>query len=198
VIESLPLAAFSALFPRSIDMKFIIALLVLCTFAPVFAVGGLSGFDDKAFTRPTLVAVACETAPVYKEKIFEDKDYFFVVRNSAKRGSVPGLFVHAAKGDRWIEIKKLSTENAKLGRSAESQGSTVNASWDFAELRKQLYVSIPLRTTGDDLLPDKISFDEKSLLYRLEFNSALKQEVSLTDFYITRTDLEEAFDDAAD
>jgi hypothetical protein len=179
-------------------MKLSITLLVLCTFAPGLADSALGGFDDWTFTRPTLVAAACETAPAFKEKIFEDKDYFFVVRNSGKRGSVPGLFVHAAKGDRWIEIKKLSTENAKLGRSAESQGSTVNASWDFAELGKQLYVSIPLRTTGDDLLPDKISFDEKSLLYKLEFNSALKQEASLTDFYITRADLEEAFDDAAD
>jgi hypothetical protein len=151
------------------------------------------------FTRPTLAAHGINAPSEKLVKIYEDKNYLFYSRDFGKKGEqVPGLFVESVERKQWLEITKLSTENARLGRSSLPQSKKVTVSWDYTDLVKQFYADIPLRTSASINLPDRMVLDEGNNAYRLDFNSSINTEESLTSFWIKLDDLAEAFDEASD
>jgi hypothetical protein len=159
----------------------------------------LSGYGtapELTFTRPTLVAVAYDQEPRNPTTLLQDKDYLFSFRGFGKKEFTAGFFVQDIATKHWIEIKKLSTENAKLGHSPSPEKGGTKSTWDYSDLAKTLYVELPLRTSDTLDFPDRIAFDEANGAYRLDFNSKLNFEESLTTFWITRSDLEEAFHEA--
>jgi|SRR5947209_4005569 len=145
------------------------------------------------FTRPTLITVSCEQIPKWHVEIFKDEDYRFFYRDYGKAEFVPGFFVYSQKRDEWIEIKKLSTENAKLGHSPPIMEIPLQVAWDYSYLKKLDYAEIPLRTSGSITFPDHITDDEGEQAYRLDFNSGLKREEFMTRFWILKKDLDDAF-----
>ncbi|MCY2965404.1 MAG: hypothetical protein NT069_17520 [Planctomycetota bacterium] len=112
----------------------------------------------------------------------------------------PGLFVHSKKHRRWIEISEVPTRGAKFGKSqsadpAEQERlSKLSVGWDFTSLAQRPTVSLPLRTGGSIVLPDRVDFDEKSNRYLLRFNSELKIESAETVLSLDRAELERAFE----
>src|SRR5687768_3939394 len=91
-----------------------VAIIVLAGFFSLLP-ADING--QRQFTRPTLIAVLCKQVPKWHVKFYEDKDYLFSYRHYGKGEYVPGVFVYNKKLSKWLEIKKLSTENAKLGQS---------------------------------------------------------------------------------
>jgi hypothetical protein len=151
------------------------------------------------FTRPTLIAHGVNAPSEKLLKIYEDKNYLFYSRDFGKKGEqVPGLFVQNVEPKQWLEIIKLSTENARLGRSALPQSKKMTVSWDYSALVKQFYADVPLRTSASINLPDRVVLDETNNAYRLDFNSSINTEESLTSFWIKLDDLAEAFNEASD
>lgn len=145
------------------------------------------------FSRPTIITAACDEEPLWHEKIYEDNDYLFVIRNYGKAEYTPNFFVYGKKRHKWVEIKKLSTEEAKLGRSPSStEKVALQVSWDYSALKSVNYVNLPLRTSGSINFPDKITYDSESKTYCFKFNSSSKAEEMLTQFWVLERDLDEA------
>src|SRR5512145_2079160 len=71
------------------------------------------------FTRPTIVATRLEQPVTFwHELTFEDNEYMFVSRHYGTGGKhVPGFFVYSKSRGAWIQISRISTEHARLGRS---------------------------------------------------------------------------------
>ena len=76
------------------------------------------------FTRPTIVATPLELPVTFwHELTFEDNEYMFVSRHYGTGGKhVPGFFVYSKSRGAWIQISRISTEHARLGRPPEGQG----------------------------------------------------------------------------
>jgi len=144
--------------------------------------------------RPTVVI-----SPVYDpvgrcRTIYEDSDYMFVARDYGPKGTrIPGLFVFSHKMKKWMEIKELSTEEAKLGRSPTSEEGQCSVGWDYSGLRNTDYVKIPLVTSGSLNFPDKIGYAADSHTYFLQFNSSWNIDAVLTQFIVKKGDLDKAF-----
>lgn len=93
-------------------------ILALC-FAPQNAIA------QTRFTRPTFKAKLRSKNPIWRVKIFEDENYIFAEGDSVSKNCGAsanefcdiGFFVYGKKHNKWIAVKKLSTENAKLGHS---------------------------------------------------------------------------------
>jgi hypothetical protein len=141
--------------------------------------------ESLSFSRQTFESVVLKSAPKSPVKIYEDKDFAFHYRR-AGASDAPGLFVHARKLGRWIEIKKISTENAKLGRL--STGEDVGPA-----AGKKPYVDMPLKTDKSTGFPSKVKYDAETELYALEFDPWQKKNEHVTRFFIDREDLENAF-----
>jgi hypothetical protein len=169
--------------------------LLSVVFCLIF-LSGNGAAPELTFTRPTLVAIAYEQEPRNPTTLLQDKDFLFSFRGFGKKEFTAGFFVQDIATKHWIEVKKLSTENAKLGRSPSPEKGGTKSTWDYSDLAKRLYVELPLRTSDTLDFPDRIAFDEANHAYRLDFNSKLNVEESLSTFWITRSDLEEAFKDA--
>jgi hypothetical protein len=94
--------------------------------------------------------------------------------------------VYARKINKWMEIKKLSTENAKLGRlpSGEETALTVG---------KKPYAELPLKSPKSISYPSKIKFDPDTDMYLVIFESWQNKEEHAPRFWIDAEDLEEAF-----
>lgn len=181
-------------------------------FVSLFILTSEGSAQTPKFTRPTIVAVALEEAPFYHRKIFEDDDYLFTSRDYGNKGEyVPGFFVYGKTKNKWLEIKKLSVEHAKLGYSSpfpseiridEKTGEkffVVNpknpklpAGWDFRRFKNASYIDVPLRTTGSIMFPDKINYVENLKAYQLNFSSSYNIEEMLTQIWIKKADLERA------
>lgn len=145
------------------------------------------------FSRPTIIAVACDEEPLWHKKIYEDDDYLFVYRDYGKAEYTPNFFVYGKKQQKWIEIKKLSTEHAKLGRSPSTTEKVAQQeSWDYSALKSVNYVNLPLRTSGSINFPDKITSNAGKQIYSFNFNSAANLEEMLTQFWVLKKDLDEA------
>jgi hypothetical protein len=138
-----------------------------------------------SFSRPTIESVVLKSPPKSPVKIYEDGDFAFLYTRSGP-GDAPGLFVRGKKLNRWIEIKKLSTENAKLGRLSSGEEVSLAAG-------KKPYVDMPLKTLKSTGFPGKIKYDDEAELYALEFDAWQKKSEFVTRFFIDREDLEEAF-----
>ena len=164
----------------------------------VFLCAFLAGQDAReippTFTRPTIVGTPLEQPVTFwHELTFEDNEYMFVSRNYGNGGThVPGFFVYSKRRGAWIQISMISTEHARLGRSPEGP-PPLPVSWDYGELIRHDYVSVPLRA-GFISSPDRIIAMTRQGLYRLDYHSELKIDYSLTSFWVRRADLEAAFD----
>jgi hypothetical protein len=145
------------------------------------------------FSRPTIITIPCDGAPKWHVKVYEDVDYTFVYRHYERAEHLPGFFVQNKKLDRWVEIKKLSTENAKLGQSPSWEEVHISVGWDYSSLSKLDYVELPLKTSGSISFPDRILYDTRSQNYEFDFNSSLNREECLTRFWVSKQDIEEAF-----
>jgi hypothetical protein len=173
-------------------MNKILSLLImiastLAVFSPTFANG------QNAFSRPTLIARLCEQEPKGHVKVYEDEDYQFVSRDYGGFGEyVPGFFVYSKKSSRWVEITKLSTENAQLGHSPPFQEFPLSVMWNHSYLKSKDYAELPLSAGSSIMLPDEIVYDVSSKAYHLNFNSSLKPEYQ-TWFWIVKKDLAKAF-----
>jgi len=161
-------------------------LLVICASAQNATAQTLS------FSRPTAMTVACDESPFWHIKVYEDDDYLFVYRHYGRAEYTPGFFVYGKRQNKWLEIKKLSTEHAKLGRSPNIDEVRLSVSWNYSDLRNVEYADLPLRTSGSINFPDKIKYDAEVPAYCLEFNSSAKREEMLTQFWVLRVELEEA------
>jgi hypothetical protein len=162
----------------------LITLTVLVLWA---AITGAAYQDETlSFSRPSLEASALRTAPKLALKLYEDEEFVFYYRPTGARENAPGFFVYGKKQGRWLEIRKVSTENAKLGRL--SSGDDVRVS-----VGKKQYAELPLKSGGTANNPSKVKYDAETDVYMLEFDSWQKKEEYVTRFYVDKEDLEEAF-----
>jgi hypothetical protein len=146
------------------------------------------------FTRPTIVAALADGPQFFHDLIFEDNVYRIVGRHYGHRGKyTPGLFVHRKGDDRWLQITGLTTEHARLGRSPDMYDIALSAGWNYAYLREHQYAPVP-RMGGSVLaFPDRIQSFPGQETYRMDFNSRLNREVSITWFWVKHADLRTAF-----
>jgi hypothetical protein len=154
-----------------------------------------AGEPALTFTRPTIVATPLEQPVTFWHQLaYEDNQYMFVSRHYGNGGKhVPGFFVYSKSRGAWIQISRLSTEHARLGRSP--QGPPVLAvGWDYGRLFRHEYVAVPLDGGSFIDSPDRMVAMPRQGLYRLEFNSELKVDYSQTWFWVRIADLEAAFD----
>jgi hypothetical protein len=158
-------------------------ILLAATAAAAYQDEGLS------FSRPTIEAAALKAAPKSAVKLHEDEDFAFFHRRAGGKESAPGLFVHAKKTGRWVEIKKVTTENAKLGRL--SSGDEVAPA-----VGKKQYVELPLKSGATLNTPGRIKYDAEIEMYTLEFDPWQKKEEHVTRFWVDKEDLAESFKSA--
>jgi hypothetical protein len=57
---------------------------------------------------------------------------------------------------------------------------------------------LPLQTSESINFPDRIVPDQLNQAYRFDFNSGLNLDEALTSFWVTKKDLEDAFDEPTD
>jgi hypothetical protein len=134
--------------------------------------------------------------PVGQSKpIYKDANYVFIARNYGPKGKqVPGLFVFSNKTRKWMEINRLSTKDARFGRSPTLEEGRCSVGWDYSGLREADYATIPLRTSGSLNFPDKILYQTDTSVYLLQFNSSWNIEAVLTQFIVKKDDLDKAFE----
>ncbi|MHC4119826.1 MAG: hypothetical protein ACYSWO_20205 [Planctomycetota bacterium] len=148
-----------------------------------------------ASQRPTVILSASEDPAGQRRTIYEDSDYVFVAGDYGPKGKqAPGLFVFSKKMGKWMEIRQLSTKEAKLGRSPTPEEGLSSVAWDYSALRKADYATIPLMTSGSVNFPDKILYEADTATYLLQFNSSWNIDAVLTRFIIKKDDLDKAFD----
>lgn len=168
------------------------------------------------FSRPTVIAARLDKTPFYHIKVFEDDDYLFAYRHYGKSEFVPGFFVQNKKSGKWLEIKKISTEHAKLGsynlsdafiteKTTDERGVDVYKfisrkpdypilaiSWNFHGLKQTDYVELPLRTSGSIVFPEKIIYDQTAESYKIILGADYNIEEMQTLFWIRKEDLKKA------
>lgn len=143
-----------------------------------------------SFSRPTVITAVCNEEPFWHESIYEDDDYLFVYRYFGKAEETPVFFILGKKRNKWIELKKLSTENAKLGRSPSKQEND-SGNWDYSSLKTVNYVNLPLRTSGSINFPDQVTYNTDTKAFCLNFNSLANVEEMLTQFWVAKKDLDQ-------
>jgi len=156
--------------------------------------------SQQATNRPTVILSASEDPVGQRKTIYEDSEYVFVARSYGPKGlQIPGLFVFSQKMNKWMEIKMLSTQGAKLGRSPSPEEERIknafcSVGWDYSGLRKAEYATIPLMTSGSLNFLDKILYKADTATYLLQFNSSWNIDAVLTEFIVKKDDLGKAFD----
>ena len=148
--------------------------------------------QTRTFSRPTIVAASCPDVPFWHVKVYEDDDYLFVYRHYGRAEYTPGFFVHGKRQHKWLEIKQLSTEHARLGRSPAIDEVPLSVSWNYSPLAKVEYAALPLPTSGSINFPDKIEYDAVTEVYCLNFDSSAEREEMLTQFWVLKAELEAA------
>jgi uncharacterized protein DUF4377 len=174
----------------------ILALLV-CTGFAGFPEAGLARERQLSFSRPTIVGVHYDRQPPWHIKLYEDGEYMFVFRNFGDGEYVPGFFVHNVRKNKWMEIRRISTENAVLGRSPGPQDlikCPIPETWDFSSLRNREYVDWPLKTSRLVFVPDLIAKEDDRDVYRIELTPPCELSEMVTRFFIRMEDLNKAFD----
>jgi hypothetical protein len=142
--------------------------------------------ENLSFSRPTIEASTLKTAPKSAIKLYEDEEFVFLSRPAVGKESAPGLFVYGKKPGIWIEIKKVSTENAKLGRLSSGEEMRLIVG-------KKQYLELPLKSGATLNIPSKVKYDADIEVYMLEFDPWQKKDEHLTRLWIDREDLGEAF-----
>lgn len=145
---------------------------------------------ETRFSRPTVEVHILDTEPVWHKQIYEDGSYRFVYRHDGDAEYTPGLIVQDFRRNRWLEITALSTEHVRLGHSPDIDDIPLMVGWDYRRLSENEYIQMPLTTYGSINFPDRITFNQITRVYRLDFNSNLDREESLTSFWIRKADLD--------
>jgi hypothetical protein len=128
-------------------------------------------------------------------QLYEDAHYRFVQASSFTDNRQTEVLVCSLAGDRWKRIAEVSLTNSRLGL----QPKRVHAYMDFATIyQNRNYVPLPFHASADGstglaVLPDKIEFDASRAVYRLWFNSSLKDEAAVTKLEIRMNDLDKSF-----
>jgi Domain of unknown function (DUF4377) len=150
-----------------------------------------------SFSRPTIVGVHFDRQPKWHHNLYNDGHYRFVFREPEDGEYVPGFFVYHVRKDKWMEIRKISTENAVLGRSPSPKDlikCPIPETWDFSSLRNREYADLPLKTSRLVFIPTLITSEDERTVYRIEFTTQCNLSDMLTRFFIRIEDLNEAFD----
>ena len=146
--------------------------------------------DDKprlTFSRPTVKGKLLTRENPHIRTIYKDHQYEFGRSDRSTGHDTPSFFVHDRVGERWIQITELSTEHARLGKSFDGKAGGDS---DFRDLQKLEYISIPITIRGSKLIPDRVTFDQNKGLYRFDFNSQLNLAITLSYFWVSKTDLD--------
>ena len=72
-------------------------------------------------------------------------------------------------------------------------GAFCSVAWDYSDLRKADYATVPLMTSGSLNFPDKIRYEAGTSVYLFQFNSSWDIEDVLTCFIVSKNDLDKAF-----
>jgi Domain of unknown function (DUF4377) len=175
----------------------LILALLGCTGFAGFPEAGLARAQQLTFSRPTFVGIHYDRQPPWHYKLYEDGEYMFVFRNHDGGEYVPGIFVQNVRKNMWMEIRRISTENAVLGRSPGPDDlikCPIPETWDFSTLRKREYADLPLKTSRLLFVPDRIARDEERKVYRIEFTPPCELAYLITRFFIRIEELNNAFE----
>ncbi len=155
--------------------------------------------SNPKFTRPTLKATSCSpkicTGSVFWQvKVYEDDHYLFVYNGFGNQNAprIPGFYLRSKKRQKWLEIKGLTTENARLGFSPPFEEVPLMVGWDWRGLGRNSYAELPLKTGGSISFPNRIIDEPGKQAYRLVLNPNL-QEKYQTIFYLLKKDIEAVF-----
>ncbi len=148
--------------------------------------------ESLRFSRPTVKGIVLTAEPLQVHKLYKDEQYEFAYCGQSDfapcdRDSPPSLFVKDRVRERWILVTDLSTENARLGKSFVHNGGDES---DFRGFENSDYAHLPIKIRGTKMLPDRITFDQKNGLYRLDFNYQLNLSITLSYFWLSKTDLD--------
>lgn len=153
-----------------------------------------------AHARPSAILADASQPSGLRPMIYQDDDYAFFKRGYGAKGDhVPGLFLFSKKQKKWMKIRKLSTDRAKLGRSPTDEEAAAtgkgpcSVGWNYSQIRESDYVTLPLMTSGSVNFPDKIVYDREPLEYLLQFNSSWNIDGVLTQFVVKKKDIDQAF-----
>ena len=150
---------------------------------------------QQAINIPTVILSASQDPVGQRRLIYEDANYVFVARNYGPKGKqVPGLFVFSNKTRKWMEINRLSTKDARFGRSPTLEEGLCSVGWDYSGMREADYATVPLRTSGSINFPDNILYKTDASVYLLQLNSSWNIEAVLTQFIVKKDDLDKAFE----
>jgi len=131
--------------------------------------------------------------------LYEDEHYSFWTRDSGSGGQyVPGIYAFRKKTGTWMQIRKLATAGAILGRSPGGEvGKRLPVSWDFSRWRDREFIDVPRPDSGRLLLPDRVVYDETKSIYKLQCDSDMAGRpglgIMLTEFVIDKRELDAAF-----
>jgi hypothetical protein len=143
--------------------------------------------DAMKFTRPTVIGLVLERAPERYHQYYKDQYYQFVVADNSEEPVVSTFVAHDLVKERWLQITKLSTEHARLGKSNDR---LPEATPDFYALRNDEYVQLPFKSRGWNVFPDRIVFDSTNRLYRMSCNASYNLPIDVTTFLVLKSDLD--------
>jgi hypothetical protein len=143
------------------------------------------------FSRPTVKGIVLTAGPSQVHTLYKDQQYEFGYCDRSDfapcdRSTLPSLFVKDRVRECWIQITELSTENARLGKSFDGKSGVES---DFQGLTNSDYAHVPIKIRGSKLLPDRVTFDRNNGHYRLDFNSQLNLSITLSYFWVSKTNL---------
>ena len=141
------------------------------------------------FAITTLPAVLCAESVVTKADspgtrntsvVHYDDRFLFLARNYGDHrdfhgNTEPGFFVHSKAHDRWLQILRVSTKDAKFGKSQsdnpEENKRLMKSSvgWDFTAYTNKSWIDLPLKTSSSIAFPDKIELDATGDRYKMSF-----------------------------
>jgi hypothetical protein len=175
-----------------------VAMKLLAILIGVFSIAEIPIYGQTlVFTRPTIITIKLDQPPKYHFKVYEDEEYCFLYRHYGNDGkAIPGFFIQQKKLNIWVELKKLSTENAILGRSPSIEDFNrcpISVGWDFKGLKSNEFADLPLRTSGSIMFPDSIVRDAKRQVYILDNPAQCGLGYMLTRFYVRFDELSAAF-----
>ncbi len=176
---------------RKIILTVIFVTLPLFSYAENVAMQ----INQQGISKSTAILIRTAKPEGKCDIIYEDDNYQFVSRDYGQRGTqIPGLFVFSKKTNKWMEIKKLSTKDAKLGRSPTEREGLCQVGWDYSALSQADYATIPLKTSGSIDFPDNIIYKRDKGIFLLQFDSSWGIKAVLTQFIVKKSDLDQAFE----
>jgi hypothetical protein len=163
----------------------------------LFLSSGLVSSRDDAmkFSRTTVKGLVLERVPEGYRQIYQDRYYQFVVTRNSEGPFVSTFLALDIVQKRWLQITELSTEHARLGKSFDIPPEDTS---DFRALGNFDYAQLPLKVEGrkrlpaaiKQVFPDRIRFDSTNELYRMDCNSQLNLPISVTTFWVRKSDLD--------